>query len=180
MVITRRSVTKGFVVLSTLLVIAPFSSLYKFLSVPVPTIKINRKKIINRSELGVGEALRFSFPTDDRPAILIHLGPGDYQYGDFREGTETKSLNNDEFVAYDGVCTHLGCPANWKESEKSLPCPCHGAAFSAIDGSVLDGPPTRPIPKIKIEVDENGDVFAKGYESGLPLYGMDNVIFEEE
>lgn len=161
--------------LSTLLVIAPFSSLYKYLSVPVPIIKIKRKKIANTSELGVGEAMRFSFPTEDRPAILIHLGPGEY-----KQGSEIKTLAQEEFVAYDGVCTHLGCPANWKASEKAVPCPCHGAEFSAIDGSVLAGPPNRPIPKIKLNIEENGDIYATGFESGLPLYGMDNVVFEEE
>ena len=180
MAITRRNITKGFVILSTLLVVAPFSSLYKYLSVPVPIIKIKRQKIANSSEVAIGEALRFSFPTDDRPCVLIHLGPGNYKYGDYREGSETKTLETNEFTAYDGVCTHLGCPANYKDSEKALPCPCHGAKFSAIDGSVIEGPPTRGLPKIKLEIESNGDIYATGYESGLPLYGKDNVIFEEE
>jgi Rieske Fe-S protein len=35
----------------------------------------------------------------------------------------------------------------------------------------LGGPPPRPMPKIKLEIDSNGDIYANGYESGLPLYG---------
>ena len=29
----------------------------------------------------------------------------------------------------------------------------------------------EPMPKIKLEIDTNGDIYANGYESGLPLYG---------
>jgi len=27
------------------------------------------------------------------------------------------------------------------------------------------------LPKIKLEIDDQGDIYANGYESGLPLYG---------
>ncbi|MFQ6134698.1 MAG: hypothetical protein ACE5KU_02640, partial [Nitrososphaerales archaeon] len=80
--ISRRSLAKGLIALSTVLVITPFSTLYKYLSVPVPTIKIKRTKIANRRELPPSEGIRFNFPTEDRPAILIHLEPGEYKYGD--------------------------------------------------------------------------------------------------
>lgn len=178
--ISRRDLAKGMIALSTVFVITPFSTLYKYLSVPVPTIRIKRTKVANRSEVSVGDAIRFKFPTDDRPAVLIHLEPGEYKYGDYRNESQVKVLNNDEFVAYDTVCTHLGCPSNWKSSAKELPCPCHGAAYSAIDGTVLKGPPPRALPKIKLDIDDNGDIYAVGYESGLPLFGMESIAFEEE
>lgn len=179
MKITRRDFSKGLIALSTALVIMPFGALYKYLSVPVPVIKLAKTKIANKDEVPPGESARFNFPTKDRPAILIHLKPGEYKYGDYRAKSETKKLDTDTFVAYDGVCTHLGCPANWKGNENQTPCPCHGAAYSAIDGTVLAGPPPRPLPKIKLEIDSNGDIYAVEYESGLPLYGLENVIFEK-
>ncbi len=166
------------IILSTALAVAPFGALYKYLSVPVPTITLERTKIANRKDVPVGQALRFNFPTKDRPAILIHMSPGEYKYGDYRQGSQTKAVNTDEFVAYDGICVHLGCPANWSSSEKDSPCPCHGAAYSAIDGSVLRGPPLRPLPKIKLDIDQSGDIYAVGYESGLPLFGLENVNFQ--
>jgi arsenite oxidase small subunit len=178
--ITRRDLAKGTIVLSTVLVVTPFTALYKYLSVPVPTLKIGRTKVANRKDVPAGEAIRFNFPTEDRPAILIHLEPGEYKFGNYREGSEVEILNTDEFVAYDSVCTHLGCPSNWKASAKDLPCPCHGASYSAIDGAPLSGPPPRALPKIKLEIDEIGDIYAVGYESGLPLYGMESFQLEEE
>ncbi|MCL4435875.1 MAG: ubiquinol-cytochrome c reductase iron-sulfur subunit [Thaumarchaeota archaeon] len=178
MSITRRGVVKAIVLLSTALTVAPFGTLYKYLSLPVPIIKLTRTKIANKKDVPLGEGIRFNFPTKDRPAILIHLKPGEYKYGDYRQGSQVKAINADEFVAYDGICTHLGCPANWNSSEKDSPCPCHGAAYSPIDGSVLRGPPPRPIPKVKIEIDSGGDIYAIGYESGLPLFGLENVKFE--
>jgi arsenite oxidase small subunit len=176
--ITRRNLTKGIVLLSTALAVAPFGALYKYLSVPVPTIKLEKTKITNKKDLPPGQAIRFNYPTSDRPAILIHVSPGEYEYGDYRQGSQTKALNTDEFVAYDGICVHLGCPVNWNASQKADDCPCHGAAYSPIDGSVLKGPPLRPLPKIKLEIDESGDIYAAGYESGLPLFGLENVNFE--
>ncbi|OHE56354.1 MAG: hypothetical protein A3K61_06380 [Thaumarchaeota archaeon RBG_16_49_8] len=176
--ITRRNLTKGIVLLSTALAVAPFGALYKYLSVPAPTIKLTRTKIANRKDVPPGESLRFNFPLKDRPAVLIHMVPGEYKFGDYRQGSKIKAVNIDEFVAYDSICTHLGCPTSWKGGEKDMASPCHGGAFSAIDGTVLKGPPLRPVPKIKLEIDASGDIYAVGYESGLPLFGLESVIFE--
>jgi arsenite oxidase small subunit len=178
--ITRRSLAKGMVFFSTALAILPFGALYKYLSVPVPTIKLSRKKIANQSEIPLGGAKRFNYPTDDRPAVLIHLEKGDYEVKSSGNSNEVRNLTTDEFAAFDGVCTHLGCPSNWRSTEKGSACPCHGAVFSPIDGTVIAGPPPRPLPKIKLEIDANGDIYATGYESGLPLFGMESFVFEEE
>jgi Rieske Fe-S protein len=59
----------------------------------------------------------------------------------------------------------------WENRKDNLFCACHGGVFDARSGDVLAGPPPRPMPKIKLEIDTNGDIYANGYESGLPLYG---------
>lgn len=56
-----------------------------------------------------------------------------------------------EFKAYSAVCTHQGCAVRDVRSNV-INCPCHGSTFSAEDGSVTEGPATKPLPEQKIEV----------------------------
>ncbi len=51
------------------------------------------------------------------------------------------------YKAFSAVCQHQGCIVGSIEGNKIV-CPCHGSAYSIVDGSVLNGPTTRPlIPK---------------------------------
>ena len=56
------------------------------------------------------------------------------------------------FKAFTAICTHEGCIVN-SVSNGTINCPCHGSRFSITDGSVVNGPATRPLPPIAINVE---------------------------
>ncbi|MBB2891417.1 Rieske (2Fe-2S) protein [Flexivirga oryzae] len=49
-----------------------------------------------------------------------------------------------EFKAFNYLCTHQQCPVSQIQGEKIM-CACHGSEFSIKDGSVLQGPATKPL-----------------------------------
>jgi len=56
-----------------------------------------------------------------------------------------------EYNAFSQKCTHLSCAVYYEKETNRLACPCHHGYFSAMDGSVLQGPPPRRLPRILLE-----------------------------
>ena len=83
-------------------------------------------------EMPVGAVKLFTYPTPDDHCVLIRTAV-------------------DHYVAYNQKCTHLSCAVYYSREENRLECPCHNAAFSVADGSVLQGPPPRPLTRIVLE-----------------------------
>lgn len=54
--------------------------------------------------------------------------------------------------AMSATCTHLGCQVQWDSKGKKFRCPCHGGVYAA-DGSVLEGPPPRPLDTVDARID---------------------------
>lgn len=67
--------------------------------------------------------------------------------------------NGQDFIALSNICTHLGCRVRWIPDEEGFFCPCHNAVF-AKDGSVVAGPPPRPLDRFATKVEE-GILFVK-------------------
>ena len=72
--------------------------------------------------------------------------------------------DGEQFVAYSGVCTHLGCsvrfetePTAYYAGKDVFHCPCHHGIFDLKTGAVLGGPPPRPLDRLPVKV-ENGEV----------------------
>ncbi|MFB3826579.1 MAG: 2Fe-2S iron-sulfur cluster-binding protein [Bryobacteraceae bacterium] len=57
-----------------------------------------------------------------------------------------------EIVCYKAACPHLGCMVRWDGPAGRFQCACHGGSF-ARDGSVLAGPPPRPLDRYTFRVD---------------------------
>jgi Rieske Fe-S protein len=91
-----------------------------------------QKEICDISELPVGGVVQFEYPRPVNQAMLLRV-------------SESKLL------AYSQRCTHLSCAVYWEKKRGRLECPCHHGVFNLEDGSVLAGPPTRPLPRITLE-----------------------------
>jgi Rieske Fe-S protein len=93
----------------------------------------NALRVSAVGELPVGGYKLFRYPGENDPCILLRLA-------------------EDKFVAYDQRCTHLSCPVVFNSESRHMECPCHKGFFSAEDGSVLAGPPKRPLESFKVSV----------------------------
>jgi Rieske Fe-S protein len=107
------------------------------------------RKIAERLE--PGQLARFHYPTDRDPAMAIRLADG-------------------TLVGYSSVCTHLSCTVLWDRRAERLDCPCHDGEFDPRDGSVLAGPPPRPLPAVLLEERADGI-----YAIGTDGRGVDGV-----
>ena len=56
-----------------------------------------------------------------------------------------------EFKAFSTVCTHQGCPITKLDGDE-IECSCHGSRFMVADGSVANGPATKPLEELKATV----------------------------
>ena len=70
------------------------------------------------------------------------------------EGKKVAVANVDgRLFAFDDACTHRGCSlATGSLTGTSVTCPCHGSVFQVTDGSVINGPATRPLLTYDVEV----------------------------
>jgi Rieske Fe-S protein len=67
--------------------------------------------------------------------------------------TYVKRIKEDEVVAINSTCTHLGCIVTWKEDQNIFQCPCHDGRYDA-DGRVISGPPPAPLKRHKTKVED--------------------------
>ena len=56
-----------------------------------------------------------------------------------------------EVVAFSAICTHQQCVV--AAAGERFECPCHGSAYDAATGEVLNGPALQPLPHIPVTVD---------------------------
>jgi Rieske Fe-S protein len=91
-------------------------------------------------ELPVGGAKIFNYPDAGDPCILVRPAA-------------------DVYVAYSQKCTHLSCAVYYDKEQNRLECPCHKGFFSIADGSVMQGPPQRPLPRVNLQK-EGGQLIA--------------------
>ena len=125
--VTRRQFSK-FLVLTSLGMFA--GNLWIFVKSWFRRPDVYPERVIgDMNEVGLGEVKLFSYPEPADACIMIRTAP-------------------DEVVAYSQKCTHLSCAVYYAREANRLECPCHEGYFSVTDGSVLQGPPPRALPRI--------------------------------
>jgi cytochrome b6-f complex iron-sulfur subunit len=99
---------------------------------------------------------RFMFPN------VLFEPPTSFKAGfprDFGEGTvDTRFVDKyGVWIIKDGgkiysliaICTHLGCPPAWLETQNKFKCPCHGSGYYK-SGINFEGPTPRPLERARI------------------------------
>ena len=88
--------------------------------------------------------------------ILIRLDPDQIKV------QKAKDWGVDGVVAYSKICTHVGCAVGlYEQQTHHLLCPCHQSTFDLTeDCAVIFGPAKRPLPQLKITVDDAGYLVA--------------------
>jgi Rieske Fe-S protein len=101
-----------------------------------------RKRIAALADVPVRSAIVFDYPGEHDPCLLIRLADGGV-------------------VAFSQKCTHLSCAVVPRIDQGVIQCPCHEGYFDLATGQNIAGPPTRPLPRIELEI-IGGEVFAIG------------------
>jgi ubiquinol-cytochrome c reductase iron-sulfur subunit len=84
--------------------------------------------------------------------LLMRLDPTDIK------SAKELDWSHHGIVAYSKICTHVGCPVGlYEQGTHHLLCPCHQSTFDVTDDcKVIFGPAKRPLPQLKITVDDEG------------------------
>lgn len=117
--------------------------IYRF--VADPAVKAAEAAAVTEVRLEVaalapGSGLMFRFGS--RPALLIHHADGTW-------------------VAFDAVCTHLGCTVQFQADKDRIYCACHSGVYDARTGRNLAGPPPRPLARYMVEVADGQAVVSR-------------------
>jgi len=96
-------------------------------------------------------------------------------YKDIPVGAVYLTRKQDEVIAFNLKCPHLGCAIDFRKQTNDYFCPCHNSSF-ALDGSVTteNSPSPRPMDTMETKV-EKGQVwirfqqFRPNIEEKIPL-----------
>jgi nitrite reductase/ring-hydroxylating ferredoxin subunit len=142
--VTRRQLTKFLVLTSLGMFVGNIWILIRSAFHRAP--QFPAMKVATAGEIPVNGVKLFGYPTEKERCILVRT-------------------NDDRYVAYSQKCTHLSCAVYYSQENRRLECPCHEGFFSIEDGSVLQGPPPRALPRVELE-NRAGNLIAIGMKEG--------------
>jgi len=107
---------------------------------PEPAAVPEEVKVCRAADLAPGNSFLFTYRNPQDRCILINTRTG--------------------WRAYRQTCTHLGCAVRW--DGKGLECPCHNGYFEVEQGFPIQGPPTRPLSRLAVELRPDGWLWVRG------------------
>ena len=128
--VTRRQLAKFLVLTSFGMFVGNLWILVRSMFSKAPSYP--QQTVARLGEIPVGGVKLFTYPSKDDHCILVRT-------------------SENEHVSYSQKCTHLSCAVYYSQEHNRLECPCHNGFFSVTDGTVLQGPPPRPLPRVVLE-----------------------------
>ncbi len=154
--------------ISGILAVTPFVPIKDYLITNV-SFEFTRQKIGNINELPPGSRKIYTYPVTGNPEL-----DGD----PFRKFLLLR-LPDGSLKSYSAVCLHLWCLVDYKSERNQIECPCHGSIYDPNTGIAIRGPASlqfnKTLPEVKIEVEENGDIYANGVV-GVIGYGKEGAV----
>ena len=91
--------------------------------------------------------------------IVVRMKPNDITASKGRENWGVEGI-----LCYSKICTHVGCPISlYERTTHHVLCPCHQSTFDLADSAkVVFGPAARPLPQLKLGIDSEGYLIARG------------------
>ncbi len=172
--ISRRDFLKLMAAAGTVVTFIPFIDWGKFL--PNPSASVSERSPVelpdgsqaNVNNFPVNHSEAVIYPKTDDPTLNQEAFRA-WQF--IRLPEELGGNKNDAtaFRMFSMVCLHLWCLWKyWPEpGRKRGECPCHGSMYDPLTGKAFAGPaslqspPSNVLPRLGLEVDNNGDIWIK-------------------
>ncbi len=112
------------------------------------------------------------------PSPIVNMGrPESYQPDSVTLDVDARIFiihAKEGFFSLNAVCTHLGCLTAWKPDLGIIACPCHGSKFAVeqagkFPGEKIAGPAPKPLPWLKMWLNDEGDLMVDRSEEIRPL-----------
>ena len=169
---SRRDFLKLATLFGGALVALPFVPFGEFLSASGGGGKLERQRIIGPDGQFVRVSGAGSIPPNSSTVFTYpRTGDPKLDFEPFRRWVLIRLPSPDgdkddvsAYRAFSQICVHLWCLWQYRDSTKSINCPCHGSIYDPSTGVAVEGPATMQSPpmnalaKLDLEVDEQGYV----------------------